>query len=128
MGKQSSRAKDEKEQAVIHRWMNQLNGRPGKKTSAGFPDIETDTTVYEVEDIRTWQFGLGQAIAYGHVMNSEPGLIIFGIRKRITTDVLDVIRSVCDRYKVTLLLDSPTAKLAHASVVSPLYLDNMPVV
>ena len=86
-----------------------LNGQREIVVPAGRIDVVTDDLAIEVEKIKKWHEGVGQALHYGLYDNKLPTLAIITYPPSTESikDTLEVIKSVCKKYKIKLILLMP---------------------
>jgi len=99
-------------------WRDALAQRNGGRTEfklqTGRADIVTSNEVFEVDWVRKWKEGMGQALAYAGESNRKPVLVLLSYSQgaaRLTPKsraTLDLAEKECGRHGVRLLVLFPT--------------------
>lgn len=90
------------EREVQLKWAKKLKGEIEIECEVGYIDILTNTHAYEVKSFKKWKNAIGQAIAYSHVVNKKPGVILYNCN--FYHDYYDIIKSICNKWRIDLIL------------------------
>jgi len=86
-----------------------INGKRENIVSAGRVDVVTENLAIEVDKIDKWHEGVGQALHYGLYTGKYPSLALITSypNSKKNEERLDVIKNVCKKYDIKLILLMP---------------------